>query len=115
MIGNRTRVKVGKNKVAPPFKMVEFDIIYGEGISSTGELIDLAVEADVIQKSGSWYSYGDVKIGQGREATKQWLLDEPGYREEIRHTVRRELGMLPADEMEGDSVAEEPELAVNGK
>ncbi|MEL6442726.1 MAG: recombinase RecA [Bacteroidota bacterium] len=115
VIGNRTRVKVVKNKVAPPFKMVEFDIIYGEGISSTGELIDLAVEADVIQKSGSWYSYGDVKIGQGREATKQWLLDEPGYREEIRHTVRRELGMLPADEMEGDSVAEEPELAVNGK
>ncbi|MEL6771866.1 MAG: recombinase RecA [Bacteroidota bacterium] len=115
VIGNRTRVKVVKNKVAPPFKQVEFDIIYGEGISSTGELIDLAVDADVIQKSGSWYSYGDVKIGQGREATKQWLLDEPGYREEIKHTVRRELGMLPADEMEGDSVAEEPELAVNGK
>ncbi|MEM8601762.1 MAG: recombinase RecA [Bacteroidota bacterium] len=115
VIGNRTRVKVVKNKVAPPFKMVEFDIIYGEGISSTGELIDLAVEADVIQKSGSWYSYGDVKIGQGREATKQWLRDEPGYREEIKHTVRRELGMLGPDEMEGDSVAEEPELAVNGE
>ena len=95
VVGNRTRVKVVKNKVAPPFKQVEFDIIYGEGISSGGELIDLAVENDIINKSGSWYSYGDVKIGQGRDATKQWLLDNPEYREEVKQRVKITLGFIP--------------------
>ena len=105
VVGNRTRVKVVKNKVAPPFKQVEFDIIYGEGISAGGELIDLAVENDIINKSGSWYSYGEVKIGQGRDATKQWLLDNPEYREEVKQKVKIALGFIPdpdaADEVDG--------------
>jgi recombination protein RecA len=104
VVGNRTRVKVVKNKVAPPFKQVEFDIIYGEGISAGGELIDLAVENDIINKSGSWYSYGDIKIGQGRDATKQWLLDNPEYREEVKQKVKITLGFIPdpdaADDVE---------------
>ena len=75
IIGNQTRVKVVKNKMAPPFKMVEFDIMYGEGISKIGEIIDLGVQADIIDKSGAWYSYKDEKIGQGRENTKQFLKD----------------------------------------
>jgi recombination protein RecA len=75
--GNRTRVKVVKNKVAPPFRQVEFDIIFGEGISKVGEIIDMGVELNVLQKSGSWFSYGDSKIGQGREAVKQFLHDNP--------------------------------------
>ena len=77
IIGNQTRVKVVKNKMAPPFKMVEFDIMYGEGISKIGEIIDLGVQADIIDKSGAWYSYKDEKIGQGRENTKQFLKDNP--------------------------------------
>ena len=95
VVGNRTRVKVVKNKVAPPFRQAEFDIIYGEGVSSLGELIDLGLEHDVIQKSGSWYSYGDIRIGQGRDATKQWLRDEEGYREEVKQKVKEALGMVP--------------------
>ena len=106
VVGNRTRVKVVKNKVAPPFKQVEFDIIYGEGISAGGELIDLAVENDIITKSGSWYSYGDVKIGQGRDATKQWLLDNPEFREEVKQKVKIALGFIP------DPNAPEPEAEV---
>jgi len=79
IIGNQTRVKVVKNKMAPPFKMVEFDIMYGEGISKIGEIIDLGVQADIIDKSGAWYSYKEEKIGQGRENTKQFLKDNPDY------------------------------------
>jgi recombination protein RecA len=94
VVGNRTRVKVVKNKVAPPFREAEFDIIYGEGISSLGELVDLAVDQNIIQKSGSWYAYGDIKIGQGREATKNWLREEKTQREEIKHLVKEKLGML---------------------
>jgi recombination protein RecA len=78
VVGNTTRVKVVKNKVAPPFKQVEFDIMYGEGISKTGELIDLGVKAGVVEKSGSWYSYGDERIGQGRENAKLFLKQNPG-------------------------------------
>ena len=104
VVGNRTRVKVVKNKVAPPFKQVEFDIIYGEGISAGGELIDLAVENDIITKSGSWYSYGDVKIGQGRDATKQWLLDNPEYREEVKQKVKVTLGFIPSTGADVDDV-----------
>ena len=103
VVGNRTKIKVVKNKVAPPFKQVEFDIIYGEGISSMGELVDLALEHNIIQKSGSWYSYGDTKIGQGREAAKQWLRENDEMRNEIRDNVKRELGMLP------------PEVSENGE
>ncbi len=88
IIGNQTRVKVVKNKMAPPFKMVEFDIMYGEGISKIGEIIDLGVQADIIDKSGAWYSYKDEKIGQGRENTKQFLKDNPNMLEEIEGRIR---------------------------
>ena len=88
IIGNQTRVKVVKNKMAPPFKMVEFDIMYGEGISKIGEIIDLGVQADIIDKSGAWYSYKDEKIGQGRENTKQFLKDNPEMLDEIEGRIR---------------------------
>ena len=88
IFGNQTRVKVVKNKMAPPFKMVEFDIMYGEGISKIGEIIDLGVQADIIDKSGAWYSYKDEKIGQGRENTKQFLKDNPELLNEIESRIR---------------------------
>ena len=88
IIGNQTRVKVVKNKMAPPFKQVEFDIMYGEGISKIGEIIDLGVQADIIDKSGAWYSYKDEKIGQGRENTKQFLKDNTTLLEEIETRIR---------------------------
>ena len=86
--GNRTRVKVVKNKMAPPFRKAEFDILFGEGISKIGEIIDLGVEFDIIKKSGSWFSYGESKIGQGRDAVKQILLDNPELAEEIETKIR---------------------------
>jgi recombination protein RecA len=95
VVGNRTRVKVVKNKVAPPFREAEFDIVYGEGISSLGEIIDLGVERDILQKSGSWYAYGDLKVGQGRDAAKQWLRENDSLRTEIREQLREVLGMNP--------------------
>lgn len=89
--GNRTRVKVVKNKVAPPFRQVEFDIIFGEGISKVGEVIDMGVELGILQKSGSWFSYGDSKIGQGRDAVKQFLFDNPEVMEEVEGRIRAAL------------------------
>jgi recombination protein RecA len=89
--GNRTRVKVVKNKVAPPFRQVEFDIIFGEGISKVGEIIDMGVELAILQKSGSWFSYGDGKIGQGRDSVKQFLLDNPEVMDEIEGRIREAL------------------------
>ena len=89
--GNRTRVKVVKNKVAPPFKTVEFDIIYGEGISKTGEIIDLGVELDIINKSGSWFSYEGNKLGQGREAVKSLLMDNPELMEELETKIKSKI------------------------
>lgn len=89
--GNRTRVKVVKNKVAPPFRQVEFDIIFGEGISKVGEIIDMGVELGILQKSGSWYSYSESKIGQGRDAVKQFLTDNPEMMEEIENKIREAL------------------------
>ncbi len=83
--GNRVKVKVVKNKVAPPFKQVEFDIVYGEGVSKTGEIIDLGVELGIIKKSGSWFSYGDTRLGQGRDAVKQLLIDNPDLSEELEN------------------------------
>jgi recombination protein RecA len=88
VIGNQTRVKVVKNKVAPPFRTVDFDILYGEGISKTGELIDLGVKASLIEKSGSWFSYGDERIGQGRENAKQYLKDHPKIIEDIETKIK---------------------------
>jgi len=92
-VGNRTRVKVVKNKVAPPFKMCEFDIIFGEGISATGDILDLGVEQEIVDKSGAWYSYLDERIGQGRENAKQFLLDHPEMMAEIENKVRMGFGL----------------------
>ncbi len=86
--GNRTRVKVVKNKLAPPFRKAEFDIIYGEGISKTGELIDLGVELEILKKSGSWFSYGETRLGQGRDAVKNLLRDNPELSEEIEQKIK---------------------------
>ena len=94
VIGNATRVKVVKNKVAPPFKKVEFDIMYGAGISKTGELIDLGVTAGIVEKSGSWFSYDSQRIGQGRENAKRFLTDNPDVAEAIETAIRRNAGLL---------------------
>jgi recombination protein RecA len=88
ILGNRTRVKVVKNKVAPPFKVVEFDIMYGLGISKVGEILDLGVELDIVNKSGSWFSYEGNKLGQGRDSVKQLLADNPELSEEIEAKIR---------------------------
>jgi len=88
IVGNRTKVKVAKNKVAPPFRTVEFDIIYGEGISKLGEIIDIGVDLEIIKKSGSWFSYSDTKLGQGRDAVKQLLADNPELCAEIEGLIR---------------------------
>ncbi|MCC5963217.1 MAG: recombinase RecA [Rhodobacteraceae bacterium] len=93
VVGNQTRVKVVKNKVAPPFKQVEFDIMYGEGISKRGELLDLGVKAGVVEKSGAWYSYGDERIGQGRENAKTFLKDNPQMAHEIEDRIRAAHGL----------------------
>ncbi len=94
VVGNQTRVKVVKNKVAPPFRQVEFDIMYGEGISKTGEIIDLGVKAEVIEKSGSWYSYGDERIGQGRENVRKFLKDNPDIADTIEKKIRINEGLI---------------------
>ena len=88
IIGNRTRVKVVKNKVAPPFRQAEFDIMYNEGISTTGDVLDLAAAADIVEKAGAWYSYNGEKIGQGREATKKYLKENPKITAELAKKVR---------------------------
>lgn len=93
IVGNRTRVKVVKNKVAPPFKQAEFDIMYGEGISREGSVLDVAVNNDIIEKSGAWYSYGDTRIGQGRENAKQFLKENPALTAEIENKVRELFNM----------------------
>jgi len=106
VIGNRTKAKVAKNKVAAPFKVAEFDILYGEGISFTGELLDLGVEHRMVQKSGSWYSYGDTRIGQGREAARQFLASNPDVSGEIELKLREVLGLLPGTEGASEPVKE---------
>jgi len=88
VIGNRTKVKVVKNKVAPPFKTAEFDIMYGEGVSKTGEILDLAVEFEIIKKAGSWFSYGDTKLGQGRDAVKVLIKDNPELADELEQKIK---------------------------
>jgi recombination protein RecA len=96
--GNRVKVKIVKNKVAPPFRIAEFDIMFGEGISKAGEIIDLGVEYDIIKKAGSWFSYGDTRLGQGRDAVKQLILDNPELMEELENKIR--------ETVTGDKLAE---------
>ena len=91
VLGNKTRVKIVKNKVAPPFKTAEFDIMYGEGISKTGEILDIGVELDIIEKSGSWFSYGGSKLGQGRDSVKSILKDNPELMEELEQKILEQL------------------------
>ena len=102
IVGNQTRVKVVKNKMAPPFKTVEFDIMYGEGISKTGELLDLGVQANVVEKSGAWYSYDGQRIGQGRQNAKQFLRDHGDIAEVIERKVRENAGLISDRMMLGD-------------
>ena len=103
IIGNQTRVKIVKNKVAPPFKVVEFDIMYGEGISKLGELVDLGVKAEIIDKSGSWFSYKDNKIGQGRENVKTYLKENPNITKEIENKILENAGIVEKAMMEGST------------
>ena len=88
VLGNKTRVKVVKNKVAPPFKTAEFDIMYGEGVSKVGEILDIAVENEIVKKSGSWFSYDDTKLGQGRDAVKALIKDNPELLEELEGKIK---------------------------
>ncbi len=101
MIGNRTKVKIVKNKVAPPFKQAEFDIMYGEGISKSGDLLDCAVEQKIVEKAGSWYSYGGERIGQGRENVKKWLEDNPAILDEVERKLLDTLKPEPEAGSEG--------------
>jgi recombination protein RecA len=103
VIGNRAKVKIVKNKVAPPFKRCEVDIMYGEGISKTGELLDMAVEKDLVNKSGAWYSYGSERIGQGRENAKKWLAEHPDQMAELMNKVRVAYGMAPLENAKGST------------
>lgn len=103
MIGNRVRVKVVKNKIAPPFKQAEFDIMYGKGISSVGNILDVASEADIVKKAGAWYSYGEERLGQGRENAKDFLEGNPELLKEIEHKVRLHYNLIPEDEIEAEN------------
>jgi recombination protein RecA len=94
VVGNQTRVKVVKNKLAPPFRQVEFDIIYGEGVSKTGELIDLGVKGGIVEKSGAWFSYNSQRLGQGRENAKQFLRENPEVADEIELAIRQNSGLI---------------------
>jgi recombination protein RecA len=111
VVGNQTRVKVVKNKLAPPFKQVEFDIMYGEGVSKSGELIDLGVKAGVVEKSGAWFSYDSQRIGQGRENAKLFLKDNPDIAAKIEIAIRQNAGLiaekiLAGEDGGGDDAAE---------
>ena len=108
VVGNQTRVKVVKNKVAAPFRTVEFDIMYGEGISKTGELLDLGVAAGLVEKAGAWFSYNGQRIGQGRENSKNFLTENPVIADEIEQAIRQNAGLVQ-DQMMDASIAEDPE------
>jgi recombination protein RecA len=119
IIGNQTRVKVVKNKVSPPFKVIDFDIMYGSGISKEGELVDLGVKVGIIEKSGSWYSYNDNRIGQGRENVKEYFKQNPAIAAEVETAIRQNAGLvanqltgLPSDE--NDDMTEEPSRIIKG-
>ena len=108
VVGNQTRVKVVKNKVAAPFRTVEFDIMYGEGISKTGELLDLGVAAELVEKAGAWFSYNGQRIGQGRENSKTFLRENPAIADEIEMAIRQNAGLVQ-DQMMDASIAQDPE------
>jgi recombination protein RecA len=114
VVGNQTRVKVVKNKVAPPFKQIEFDIMYGEGISKTGELVDLGVKAGIVEKSGSWFSFDSERIGQGRENAKQFLKEHPLVAEKIERAIRQNAGLIAGQILEGAADAGEGDDGVTG-
>jgi recombination protein RecA len=126
VVGNQTRVKVVKNKVAPPFKQVEFDIMYGEGISKTGELLDLGVRDNIVEKSGSWFSYDSQRLGQGRENAKQFLLENPDMMAEIEARIRAQAGLdgkpvleavegeVPSDDLPDMDAGDDGPLEANG-
>jgi recombination protein RecA len=101
VVGNQTRVKVVKNKVAPPFKQIEFDIMYGEGISKTGELVDLGVKAGIVEKSGAWFSFDSERIGQGRENAKAYLKEHPETAAKIERAIRQNAGLIAGRILEG--------------
>ena len=107
VVGNQTRVKVVKNKVAPPFRQVEFDIMYGEGISKMGELIDLGVKVGIVEKSGAWFSYDSQRLGQGRENAKQFMRDNPDVAEEIEAAIRQNAGLIAEQILEGETISED--------
>jgi recombination protein RecA len=109
-VGNQTRVKVVKNKVAPPFKTVEFDVMYGEGISREGSLLDVGIEHEVVQKSGAWFAYGDERLGQGRENAKQFLKENHEVRERILDEIYDKLGLNEPVEA-AEETAEEPGIS----
>jgi len=112
VVGNQTRVKVVKNKVAPPFRQVEFDIMYGEGISKTGELLDLGVNANIVEKSGAWFSYSGQRIGQGRENAKRFLLENKDVAADIERKIRENAGVLDSAMLEGPAAEEAAEAAL---
>jgi recombination protein RecA len=114
VVGNRTKVKVVKNKVAPPFKQSEFDIMYGEGLSLEGDLIDLGVEQKLVAKSGAWYSYNDERIGQGRENTKKFLKENPDLRDRLQSELRQALGLPVLTPLNGEATPTEAEAEDNG-
>ena len=115
VVGNQTRVKVVKNKMAPPFKVVEFDIMYGEGISKTGELLDLGVQAGIVEKSGAWFSFDGQRVGQGRENAKTFLREHPDVAATIEHKIRENAGLVAADMLEGsDAPDPDAEAAAEG-
>lgn len=115
MTGNRTKLKVVKNKVAPPFKKAIVDIMYGQGISQIGEIVDMGAEADIIDKAGAWYSYGEERIGQGREKAKQYLVDNPEIREEIEAKVRSAYGITGGEEKESKETKNSKETKDSSK
>jgi recombination protein RecA len=116
VVGNQTRVKVVKNKVAPPFRQVEFDIMYGEGVSKMGELIDLGVKAGIVEKSGAWFSYDSQRLGQGRENAKQFMRDNPDIADEIEAAIRQNAGLIAEQILEGEPVNDdEADAADDGK
>jgi recombination protein RecA len=109
VVGNQTRVKVVKNKLAPPFKQVEFDIMYGEGVSKMGELVDLGVKAGVVEKSGSWFSYDSTRIGQGRENAKTFLKNNPEMATKIELAIRQNAGLIAEKILAGEETEEDDE------